>query len=244
MIYVVLGMHKSGTTLVTEMLHHSGIDMVEAPQSGSYEQGAYYERQSTYALNLALLGWDDENLLLRPGSGDLKLSLVHQARMQAIISENNQQHADWGFKDPRTCLTYRLWEAALGEHRLIVVFRPLEAIWHRYQYRGLRFWKHGQRAWELVRAWCAYNRSILQILQTTTQASIVIRYDRLLDTDEREFKRLEAFVQRPLVDRRKPSPKDRSGFYPTLELAGWFHQAMKRESVAQLVQSLESLREA
>ena len=39
MTYVVLGMHKSGTTLVAEILHRSGIPMVEATSSADYYAG-------------------------------------------------------------------------------------------------------------------------------------------------------------------------------------------------------------
>ena len=56
MIYVVLGMHKSGTTLVAKMLHASGINMGESiDESADYSAGNHYERQSTAELNHVLL---------------------------------------------------------------------------------------------------------------------------------------------------------------------------------------------
>ncbi len=44
MIYVIFGMHKSGTTLVAEMLHKSGINMGDFDESVSYDIGNQYER--------------------------------------------------------------------------------------------------------------------------------------------------------------------------------------------------------
>ena len=43
-IYVVLGMHKSGTTLISQILHHSGVNMggAEIETSRSYDEGNKY----------------------------------------------------------------------------------------------------------------------------------------------------------------------------------------------------------
>ena len=94
MIYVVLGMHKSGTSLAAEILHKSGISMVTTDQVGTYEDGAYYERQDCYQLNMAILGWSDEELLYR--KSELTLTPVHAAQMQTIIAENEALGRDWG----------------------------------------------------------------------------------------------------------------------------------------------------
>ncbi len=64
MIYLVLGCHKSGTTLVSEMLHSSGIQMIDdagaveetAGQSG-YDDGRFYERSEWVRLNADILGY-------------------------------------------------------------------------------------------------------------------------------------------------------------------------------------------
>ena len=57
MIYIVLGMHKSGTTLLSQILHHSGISMGENfNESVSYSQGNKYERETTQQINKEILG--------------------------------------------------------------------------------------------------------------------------------------------------------------------------------------------
>lgn len=208
MIYLVLGMHKSGTSLIAEMLDKAGISMVDEAQQASYEDGAYYERQSCYQLNMKILGWTDEELLYKPSQATLNSE--QRAEMRAIIQQNHSHHKDWGFKDPRTCLTYPLWAQELPPHRLIVVFRPIEDIWHRYQYHGFRFWKAWQRAASLVKAWTIYNQSILRILAQSTCDYLVLSYRALLD-DDKEFQRLAQFVERPLQDlRRKTSAVPKS----------------------------------
>ena len=58
MIYVVLGMHKSGTTLISETLHESGINMGEfsdIQQGIGYDEGHKYERRETQQINRQIL---------------------------------------------------------------------------------------------------------------------------------------------------------------------------------------------
>ena len=58
MIYVVLGMHKSGTTLVSQILHHSGVNMGGADLATvrSSDSGHTYSRAVTRSVPHALLG--------------------------------------------------------------------------------------------------------------------------------------------------------------------------------------------
>jgi hypothetical protein len=233
MMYLVLGMHKSGTSLIAELLHKAGISMVDEAQQGSYEDGAYYERQSSYHLNMALLGWTDEKLLYR--KGEAKATAKQIAQMQAIITENQNRHANWGFKDPRTCLTYPLWAKVLPPHRLIVVFRPVEDSWHRYQYKGLRFWKHFQRAFQLVEAWLAYNQAILKIIEQTSAETLVLSYNKLI-SEESEFQRLSTFIGSSLIDLR-----EKKSLAPKNDLALAWAKASFAPTYRSVLARLESL---
>ncbi|MGM0484512.1 MAG: hypothetical protein ACQERI_08185, partial [Candidatus Krumholzibacteriota bacterium] len=56
MIFVLLGMHKSGTTLISRMLHESGINMCGEPcGEASYDAGNKYERLEFLIYNTAML---------------------------------------------------------------------------------------------------------------------------------------------------------------------------------------------
>ena len=61
--FIILGMHKSGTTLVSQMLHQSGIAMVSDVDDRSYDQGNHFERLSTNMLNKQLLKCGEINSL-------------------------------------------------------------------------------------------------------------------------------------------------------------------------------------
>ena len=214
MIYVVLGMHKSGTTLVSQILHHSGINMGDFDESQSYDGGNKYEREATLALDMDILGAEDfEVLALTPGDRP-QLTDPQRERMRAIIRECEAAHADWGFKDPRAALTYDLWAEELPPHRIIAVYRDPAEVWPRFRWNGRRkyhtnFW----RAYTYLQRWQEHNTNILRFLRRSGTEHIMLGYRELM-SDDREFARLQEFVGRPLADRRNPglyrnrSPRD------------------------------------
>ena len=204
MIYVVLGMHKSGTTLVSQILHHSGINMDDTIDADvSYDKGNKYERQSVLHTNMAILGTDSYNILKLEPPPSLDVSEGMRAGIAGIVQDCQSRYADWGFKDPRTCLTYPIWAGELPEHRIIAVYRDASEVWPRYRARS---WKHYfanyRRAWYMVNRWCEHTAGLIATLEATPQDYIVLNYRELMTTD-REFDRLQEFVGISLEDRRR-----------------------------------------
>lgn len=244
MIYVVLGMHKSGTTLVSEMLHHSGIDMLEAAgPAGGYDDGNKWERESTKAVNHEILGSAGAHSL-RTRRRDARPPTSHcSLAMRDLVAELSSRHGDWGFKDPRTCLTYDLWAHELPEHRLVVVYRrPEECFAH---YRSAARGNVPRSLDVLVRclpAWCEHNAAIVAAIERAAVPAIVVHYSRLMEGDE-EFRRLERFIGRPLVDRRLAT-MHRSRIEPGAgyRIASLLHALAGGVSPERLASRLESLR--
>ncbi len=241
MIHVVLGMHKSGTTLVSELLHHAGIDMVEmAAASTGYDEGNKWERESTKQVNHAILGSAGAYSLEAVGH-TRRFGDAERTRMREVIADCSARHSDWGFKDPRTCLTYDLWAGELPPHRIIAVFRRPEEAWAHYWAaaagrRRLTVFRH------CLPRWCDSNAAIVSALERTSQPFIVIDYARLM-TEPTEYTRLERFVERPLVDRRDPrmrrSRATRSVGY---RLAQLWHRLRGGASPAAIADRLDELR--
>ena len=244
MIYVVLGMHKSGTTLVSQILHHSGVNMGDNIDGQiSYDRGNKYERESSLRLNMDILNVKDFYILDLKAPVPLRLQPAHRERMRAIIKEYNQKYPNWGFKDPRTTLIYPLWAEELPEHKLIAIFRPPEEIWPRFRYNGWRyFYTNPQRAWQFIGRWCEHNQKLLSYLQNTSMKFIVLNYKELVTT-QAEFKRLQKFMGIPLTDRRRP------GLYRARSQNNLFLQVMTQLfalkngcSPEKLIEQLETLR--
>jgi hypothetical protein len=239
MVHVVLGMHKSGTTLVAQMLHQSGIAMVEeADATIGYDDGNQWEREATKHVNHMLLGSAGLYSLHARRCGPLRTTDEAAARMRSIVEECSARHADWGFKDPRTCLTYDAWSGALPPHRLIVVYRRPEEAWTHY-WNSTRGSRRLTVLREFLPRWCEYNAAILRTLETTSVPSIVLHYSRLMD-DDHEFDRLQAFLGRDLSDQRRPGMR-RSRPRPSVSyaLACGLHRLRGGAEPAAIVAGLE-----
>jgi hypothetical protein len=244
MIYVVLGMHKSGTTLVSEMLHHSGIGMVESVDAErGYDQGNKWERESTKALNHRLLGSCGAHSLRTLGGRRVPPDdrLLEQMRDTVIALSTHHEH--WGFKDPRTCLTYRSWSRVLPEHRLVVVYRQPQACFARYLSSARGRWR--QKLDVIVRCiplWCEQNSSIIAAVGAGHAKVIAVDYERMMIGTE-ELHRLERFIERPIVDRRNPDLR-RSRHAPRVAygLAAALHAMRGGVRPTALVRALDDMR--
>ena len=226
MIYVVLGMHKSGTTLVTRLLHEAGIHMGDFDEGLGYSQGQVFERHSSQLANRALLrglqippldylvkrrrrpatdaaGYGanrDSQAYVRLAALERRLARPDAERLLApVVAECQQNGGDWGFKDPRTCLTYAAWRRVLPEHRVVAVTRSLGQMLQRTRSSA----RHPLRALRVVQAWTVYNWMLLRHLETCDQPWIALSFESLMASDE-PLERLAAFAGRPLPDARKP----------------------------------------
>jgi hypothetical protein len=227
MIYVVLGMHKSGTSLIARTLHESGIDMGELDGAATdYDRGQKYERAEALAINRALLAGLQRPHLDLPLSRSASFWRFDEAtapidqralvarlaatperrRMRELIARCNDGFADWGFKDPRTCLTYPAWAAELPAHRLVVIYRSFVALLVRLATRrvdrvpGLNL----LRLRAILESWMLHNRRILDYVSAGTAPAFVIGYERLM-ADAVLLERLASFTGRAPVDLREPA---------------------------------------
>lgn len=240
MIYVVLGMHKSGTTLVARLLHEAGIAMGSFDASLGYSEGQVFERHATQAANRALLRglqipslesvWRrrrrpaldaaghptnrDSQAYVRFRALECRLQRPGSAEaLRPVVEACERAGGDWGFKDPRTCLTYAAWRRVLPRHRVVAVTRGLGQILERSR-SGPR---HPLRALRVAHAWTVYNAMLLRQLESCDQPWIALSYEGLMAGDE-PMERLAAFVGRPLPDVRKPALHRARG---TVEVPAW-----------------------
>jgi Sulfotransferase family len=242
LIYVILGMHKSGTTLVSQILHQSGINMVDEAISAdaSYDQGNFYERQSTRQVNEAILKPKSLSLFDIEPLQTLEMSAEQRSQMQTLIRDCAQNYPDWGFKDPRTCLTYPLWASALPEHKIIAIYRSPEELWQRQ--KSLSRFRVPYFAWQYVKRWCESNERVLDALKTTQQQFLILDYRSLMENPA-EFERLQSFVGQPLKDCRNPKfDRHRSQPSTLLKMATWLVHQQTGAKPQAIIQEIEALR--
>ena len=196
LVVVVLGMHKSGTSLVSEIIHHSGVEMVEAIPSATYDTGQHYERLSTNAINKELLQASHLHSLETTKLLDVaNIDLQARHRAESLVESLTKRRKDWGFKDPRTCLTYSFWKEILPDHKLVCIFRDVFEVYEHY--RGKK-----RRGMQALHAWYVHNRALLHAYQQAPAHSrLLIDYCALMSSDV-EMKRIGRFLGKAIEDRR------------------------------------------
>ncbi len=248
MIYIVLGMHKSGTTLVSQILHQSGIDMGNFDISIQYDEGNQYERKETQEINKELLACGDNFSLDVVKSIDDAIPRNFsklQVRAVTLVNFLNRRHEAWGFKDPRTCLTYQFWKSVLPEHKIVFVYRSPREVSKHYQ-RGLaplNFIMKTKRYWKSIAAWYLYNSQCVRYLKNNRGIPfLAVNYSNLMTSDS-IFKELEQFIGLPLVDCRRKSlyrsqESARSAIFSLFE---WSQAKFFSRPVNRLYNNLEEL---
>ena len=243
MLYVVLGMHKSGTTLVAQVLHHSGIAMLDEGQiPSSYDRGFQYERRRIRDLNERILRCRGRHSLRIRPTEQARLSDAQQTELRQIITTAGNEA--WGFKDPRSCLTYHLLAPLLPPHRIVAIYRPIEELWLRYRshtWRGRP--KNPAFALQLTKRWLEHNQRLIDILCGTCQPYVLLEYGRMM-TGSEELSRLQEFVGHPLSDERREDlyrskPRRRSAL---LASARWIVKRAGGRDAESVFEQLEALR--
>ena len=207
MVYLILGMHKSGTTLLAETLHKSGINMIEEEfnDDSNYKTGHKYERPSTNQLNKQLLKTDDM-FDFSTSSNGIVISPEQRDKMEEIVSLYGTRYGDWGFKDPRTVLTYDSWKEILPiDHKIIIVYRKPSQIMSHVMAGVRRPDRKLIRSIKALEAWKAYNNKLLKIInehRDNRDRCMVINYHDLM-TKKSIHQGLSSFIKREVKDARR-----------------------------------------
>lgn len=130
MIYIVLGMHKSGTTLVAKTLHESGVNMGVA-EGGDYPKFKYEDKRVNDIKNDILYNG------MKVKSYELPVSCNNKSYAIAGYIEQRQGEGNenWGIKIPDMLMCYEQWRLLLPEHTLIGIRRSYEGVLAHYMKR-------------------------------------------------------------------------------------------------------------
>lgn len=150
---MILGMHRSGTSIVTEQLCRAGLYIGEstellAPQADNPR--GFWERRDVVELNDRLLA-DAGGSWYSPPAAEPAATEQQRQQMAGIVSALDPA-APWVIKDPRLTLTWSAWEPELADVQQLLVFRDPLAVAMSLQARhgfpltlGLALWEYYNR---------------------------------------------------------------------------------------------------
>ena len=205
----ITGMHRSGTSLVANLLSLCGLYLGKEedlmPATVDNPKGYWENREFLVLSNevLAELGGDWE-FLPATHEGWAEEARLHPLRTKAeILLQEFGGHEPWGWKDPRTSLTLPFWMSLNGVRvpfwlgvapklRIVLCLRnPLEVS------RSLSTRKFSPNSAGLD-LWLLYNRGVLNA--TLPEDRIVTHYEAYFRDPRAELRRLLAFLGMPISE--------------------------------------------
>jgi hypothetical protein len=131
--YLVLGMHRSGTSCLTGLLETAGLATGDVSRRNKHNAKGNLEDASVRAINGAILrrcggSWSEPPPRLDPRA-------VPRRRIRAALAPYRKLHG-WVIKDPRMLLTLEAWLPYLDDCRFVGTFRDPLAVARSLQARG------------------------------------------------------------------------------------------------------------
>lgn len=186
---VVLGMHRSGTSMIAGCLHTLDIKMGENLVGESkYNPLGHYEDEDFLRLNKEILDSAGGDWLNPPSR---KKILAQKTKFNEEIKNLVEKKKErlWGWKDPRTSLTIDLYLPFLDDVYLIICYRDKDAVADSLNRRSGRPLEVGIKLKELYDA---------RIKETKDQnpeiPALKIKYEKTLENPKETIDRIVRFL--------------------------------------------------
>jgi len=192
-IICVLGMHRSGTSVVSKMLSLLGAYLGPGHRTmlpTSDNPKGFWEHTGFVDINdeiLTRFGGDWHNAPEFP-EGWARLPKLEDLRKRAaeIVDREFRDAPVWSWKDPRTCLTIPFWQQLLPEMQYLICVRDPVAVARSLEKRdGFSVDKSG-------RLWLTHTASALR--WTSGRRRLLVCYEDIMRDCEPELRRVAAFL--------------------------------------------------
>lgn len=199
-IYVVLGMARSGTSVIARGLKALGIDLGEKLTPGREAwnaKGFFEDTDIVYKINRGVLfAIDQPHLASQPlSSSKFETSAVQDLKKSAIslLKQRMVTSQYWGFKDPRTARLLPFWQEVfaalnLNEHYVIALRNPLSSA---YSYQRLS----GCDVEEALLLWLVH--LVAAVEGTQGKDRVVVSYDLMLQDPHLQLNRVKLALNIP-----------------------------------------------
>lgn len=190
----VLGMHRSGTSLLAGLLARMGADF--GPDSLHLEPGpdnprGFWEHREIHEINEEILAraggsWFEPPHLPTGFESTEELADLRE-RARVLLDRDLRGSRVWGMKDPRMCLTLPFWRSLAPGMRYVITIRaPLEVARSLEARDGF----HLSRGGDL---WIRYTVAALE--HTQGEERVMVFYDDALTSWKEELPRIAAFLE-------------------------------------------------
>lgn len=199
---VILGMHRSGTSVLTRALRCFNIDLGKKLMTAREDNPkGFFEDSSIVAFNDALLAqcggqWSSFNF-----DPDLIKNEFYELQKKAleIIQTNFVKGSDFAVKDPRICRLLPFWESVFplvsnNTYYLLANRHPL-SVFHSLNKRNRIEKEHA------LTLWLIHQVSGLEKIMETQ--GLVVDYDQMIENPGHELDKISGFLKLPIDAKEK-----------------------------------------
>lgn len=217
-ILIIAGMHRSGTSLVTQWLYRCGLFIGEKLlEANAGNMDGHFEDKDFLALHERFLS---ARKLPDTGFTDKipsPLDPSEKESVQALAEKRSSTHKEWGWKEPRTCLFLEIYRDIIPSAYYLVVTRDFNStvnsmlareykllvkkIRNKKGLSKLKWMLFKNKSTEVIyranadhylRIWINYYDHVLYHLQHLPQSRFtIVRYEYLLQNSSYIFGRLK-----------------------------------------------------
>lgn len=212
--FLILGMHRSGTSMLASLLQARGVSIGEnLIGAAKGNPRGHFEDKDVYDFHLKALArycyhswrlFDDGTLGLTSFNYQPTEEELTEAR---AIVDSHRRPGFWGWKEPRTCLFLDFWQSLMPDMKGIIIYRhPLEVhLSHLRRGANLDLCLRPSQA---INAYTLYNAKLLEAVKRQPDRFLIINANA-------------AFAQLPLLNERlaaftgvNPAESSSAQFFP------------------------------
>ena len=200
-VYVVLGMARSGTSVISRGLKALGVDLGSKLTPGSKwnPKGFWEDNDIVYKINERVLAalncsWDTVKLIDKTHQVDDTLT-DFKKRAAELLTQRFASTERWGFKDPRTVKILPFWQSVfqsinVKENYVIALRNPLSSAQSYQRLTGTDV-EHGLLLW-LMHLLGSVNGS-------QGKSRVIVSYDLLMQNPRKQLDRIQQNLSLPLL---------------------------------------------
>jgi hypothetical protein len=186
---IVAGFHRSGTSLVCQLLHRAGLflgyDLLGAAFSNPH---GHFEDKDILNLHQQILADNGHTWVISEPFLPI-ITQPHWQRLARIVERRNAEHDLWGFKDPRVCSFMMLWKHLLPNAKVLLIYRHFSdstySLGRRQSTELLSKSAGPQRMYRLfweepdlaLRMWLTHNEALLRFASTYPEDTLAMSLD-------------------------------------------------------------------
>ncbi len=207
-VVIVLGMHRSGTSVITKSLELLGVNLGDhlAPAHADNPKG-YWEDLETVEINKKLLwlckcSW---HMFLGDQLRELPEDALSEVRAAAIelVRSRTAQFSPWGFKDPRTARLVPFWKQVVES----AGFEPVFLIINRNPLSVAASLAARDQLSEVKSAYLWSQHTIPSFRETVGYRRVIVDYDLFLSEPLQHIARIANAFDLPVPNASEPVVK-------------------------------------